>query len=188
MKRILMATALALALGGTANAAIVDYLALYGGGTMDPTLRYGSGTSSMDTGYNVGAAFGWNVSPQLSVGADMMFTHSGYSCCTSSLESFSVMANGIYSFDIGSQVRPFVGLGAGAVNVTYDGASQFPTFSGSQFVFGYQGEAGVSVPIATKVGLILAYKYQGAADASIEGKKVEYKSNNVSVGLVFDLN
>jgi len=191
MKKIILAAALALVVGGTAQAAMVDYAALYGGATIEPKLSYKPSLNtpfSMDTGYNVGGVLGWNLTPELSLGLDLMYTNSGYSCCTSSLETFSMMANGYYSFNVGSRARPFVGLGVGEVHVSYDGANQFPAFSGSQFVFGYQAEVGVSVPIASKTGVVLAYKYQGASDASIKGEKVEYKSNNLSVGLVFDLN
>ena len=187
MKKFALALVVFAGLGSTAHAGMVDYAALYGGATFEPTLRYGNGHFDMDTGYNVGGVLGWNLSPNLSVGLDLMYTNSGYSCCQSSLESFSAMATGYYSFDIGSKVRPFIGLGVGGVQVTYDGASQFPGFSGSDFVFGYQGVAGVTVPLDTKIGLVLAYKYQGAADSSIENRKVEYKSNNASIGLVFGL-
>ena len=186
MKRILMAAVVAVVLGGTAQASMVDYATLYGGVTMDPDLKYGPAKYSMDTGYNVGGGLGWDLSPGFSLGVDLMFTHSGYTCCTSSLETFSIMANGYYTFDIGSPVKPYVGLGAGGVQVTFD-SSPSPS-SGSDFVFGYQAEVGVSVPIANKIDLVVGYKYQGASDASIEGAKVEYKSNNLSAGLVFDLN
>ena len=99
------------------------------------------------------------------------------------------MATGYYSFDVGRKWRPFVGVGVGEVQVTIDNSVASGSLRGSQFVFGYEGMAGVTVPIGSKVGVLLAYKYQGANDASIASNSpIEYKSNNLSVGLVFDLN
>ena len=63
--------------------------------------------------------------------------------------------------------------------------------SGSDFRFGYQGVLGLAYPLTAKTDITLAYKYQGSSDGTIndsDSDKVEYKSNNLSLGLVFNLN
>ena len=193
MKKILMAVAMALTLGGgAAQAALVDYAALYGGVSMDPDLKFEGVSNGMDTGYNVGGVLGWNLAPGISIGVDLMYTSSDYTCCTATLEAFSVMATGIYSFDVGSKVRPFVGIGVGGVQVSYHAPAGILTVnSGSDFRFGYEGIVGLAFPLTAKTDITLAYKYQGSSDGTIndsDSDKVEYKSNNLSLGLVFNLN
>jgi len=56
----------------------------------------------------------------------------------------------------------------------------------------YQGTAGVTYPIDQNLGVVLAYKYQGANDANFTSPvggatTAEYKSNNLSLGLVFNI-
>jgi OOP family OmpA-OmpF porin len=192
MKKLALAAAMALALGGMAKADIVDWVALYGGVTLDPDLNFDGSSYSMRTGYNVGGTLGWNFTHDISGGIDVMYTDSKYDCCSpNGLQSLSVMATGYWNFDIGSKVHPFIGAGLGLVQVTYH--TPAPGFSGSDTVFGYQGTVGVTYPLDTNLNLLLAYKYQGADTAKInapsdaDNDPAEYKSNNISIGLVFNI-
>ena len=182
MRKLLLAAVAALALGGTAHADILDYAAIYGGYTADPNLTIDGASFSMDHGYNVGAAFGWDVTSNFSFGVDLMYTNSDYKIFPGKLETFSVMGTAYYNFDIGSKWRPFVGAGIGGVQ------ESVTALSGSDFVFGYQGVAGVSYPLAEKTAVVLAYKYQGASDGSINPfNNIWYQSHNISAGLIFNL-
>lgn len=187
MKRVILAASMAvMGTVGAAHAALVDFAALYGGVSIAPPLQYGCCEYDMDSGLNVGGVLGWTLDKNLAVGVDLMYTEQGYSGYSSKLESMSVMADLFYSFDIDSKWRPFVGAGIGGVQVTYDNSGS--PFAGSDFVFGWEATAGVTIPIADKTDISLAYKYQGSSDAEIEGRSVEYKSNTISAGLVFNLN
>lgn len=187
MRKLILAASMAvMGTAGAAHAAMVDWAALYGGVSIDPPLQYGCCEYDMDSGLNVGGVLGWNLDQNLSLGVDLMYTEQGYSGYSSKLETMSVMADVFYSFDIGSKWRPFVGAGIGGVQVTYDNNGS--PFAGSDFVFGWEATAGVTIPIAAKTDISLSYKYQGSEDAQIETRSVEYKSNTISAGLVFNLN
>jgi opacity protein-like surface antigen len=189
MKKIALAVvAMGLALGGVAKADLFDYAKLYGGVTIEPQLDwqlvpFPVGHYDMDTGLSAGAALGWDVAPQFSVETDLMYTHAYYSCCNNSLETFSVMLNGIYHIDIGSKWTPYVGAGAGMIQSTYS----YGTGGASDWVFGAQGLAGISIPLQEGLDLSLEYKYQWSDDASDGVYNWEYKSHNVDVGLTFHL-
>jgi len=188
MKKIglaLFATmAMAFGFGGSAKADLFDYAKLYGGATIEPQLEWcflGCSDFDMDTGFNVGGSLGWNVAPEFSIEADFMYTHSNYSCCTTRLETFSTMVNGLWHFDIDSKWKPYIGAGIGGVQSIYE----FGTGNLSDFVFGAQGMAGVDIAIAETVDLQLEYRYQWADDANDSGVSWEYKSHNIDLGLVF---
>lgn len=186
MRKIMLAASVAvMAAAGSAHAAMFDYAALYGGVTLDPPLNVAGGEFDVDTGFNFGGGLGWNFDENLSGGVDIMYTQSNYSTFPGKIESMSVMGAIYYSFDIGSKWRPYIGAGVGGVQVTFD---LVPPISGQDFVFGWEGMAGVTIPVANKLDLALGYKYQGANDSTISGANIEYKSHNISAGLVFSLN
>jgi opacity protein-like surface antigen len=206
MKKFALATAIALALGGTAHAALFDYGQLLGGATFEPKLHngfFGNKNMDMHTGYNFGAALGWNLSPELSAEIEGLYTNSPYDDQISggfsaSLETFSVMANAFWNFDIGSKWKPFIGAGIGGIQVTVSDGSFFGTpFGGSSdFVFGYQGMAGFTYPVSGDIDFVVEGRYQAAAsDASVSVNfgppkvsfKQEYDGASVSAGLRFHL-
>jgi opacity protein-like surface antigen len=188
MKKIALAVVLgALAAAPVAQADIVDFAQVSAGVTMSPDLEYNNTLFEMDSGVNVGGEFGWELSTvadgNFSVGLDLFYTSQDYTGYLSSLESFSVMANATYICDYFTSVRPFVGLGVGMINVSYDGDTQFPAFSGSDMAFGFQGQLGFHIPIDPNLDLTVGYRYQSAGDATIQGIDVEYRSHNASVGI-----
>jgi len=190
MRKFVIGAAVALGAlfgGGTASAGLLDFVGIYAGWTQEPDLQAGTCCFEMDHGLNVGGVFGWNLSPEISVGADFMYTNSGYhGFHDTDLETFSFMAAGYFNFDIGSDLRPFIGAGLGGVQVSF--SSPNPASNGSDIVFGYEGMAGVTYALQDNLGLALAYKYQAANDATIQGFTDEYKSHNLSLAIVFGLN
>ncbi len=180
MKKIMLAAAMALALGGTAQAKLVDYAQVFGGATIEPNLDFGGFSYKMTPGYNVGASLGWWVSSDISIEAEGMYTSTQYDCCSTSLETFSVMANGVYHFDVGSAWKPYIGVGIGTIQSNYNGVL-------NAWVFGYQGFAGFAIPINPTLDFFAEYKYQGSSDASDLGTTWGYSSHNLDIGLRFDL-
>lgn len=188
MKKLALAAILgALAAAPAAQADIVDFAQVSAGVSMAPDLEYNAVPFAMENGINVGGEVGWGVYPNVTVGLDLFFTSQDYTGYLSSLESFSVMVNGTYICDYFTSVRPYVGVGAGLINVSYDGDTQFPAFSGSDMVFGYQGSVGLLIPISTNLDVNVGYRYQGGGDATIQGIDVEYQSHNASIGLRISL-
>ena len=199
MKRIALAGAIALALGGTASADVFDYAKLFGGVTMEPPLD-SPAPNDMQTGLNAGGALGWNFSPEVSAEVEGFFTQSQYDGTDAALETFSFMANAYWSFDCGGKWRPYIGAGIGGVQVTATDNHVIPgtTIIGdSDIVFGYQAMAGVTIPVADSIDFLAQYRYQAADDADLTltfspaGGTVsysqEYRSHNLSAGFRFNL-
>lgn len=186
MRKLALAAAMAVAFAGAAKADWVDFIAVGGGGTQSPDLGYGAGTFEMDYGYNLGAMFGWNQSEEIAFAADVMFAESEYKGFSSSLQSLSIMGDVMYRCDTGDFWHPYIGAGVGAVNLRYNGGNQFPTFSGSDWAFGYQGMAGVTFDVDETHAIFVGYRYQASEDVSIKNREVEYASHSISIGVVFD--
>jgi opacity protein-like surface antigen len=189
MKKVALAAVLgALAVAPVAQADIVDFAAVSAGITMSPDLDYNGTAFEMDNGANVGGEIGWELDSvadgNFSVGLDLFFTSQDYTGYLSSLESFSVMINGTYICDdLFTSVRPYIGVGAGLISVSYDGDSQFPAFTGTEMVFGYQGQLGLLIPIDPNLDLSIGYRYQAGTDAEIQGIEVEYQSHSAAIGI-----
>ena len=187
MKKIALVAAMAMAFAGTAKADWVDFVAVGGGVTQSPDLGYGGGSFEMDQGYHLGAMVGWNQSEEVSFAADVMYAESEYAGFSSSLQSLSVMLDAIYLCNTGEFWRPFIGAGAGAVQLRYNGGNQFPAFSGSDWAFGYQAMAGIAFAVDEKHAITIGYRYQSSEDVSIKGVNgIEYASHNITIGVTFD--
>lgn len=197
MKRIAIAAAMALAMTGAAKADIIDFWGFGGGLTQSPELDVGSGVNKsrkMDYGYNVGGFVGWRQSEEISFMADVGFSESEYKGSASSLQALSGMLDAIYVCDTGDFWRPYVGVGAGAVEVTFQRSSTGPFLpagvdpgnSGSEWAFGYQAMAGISFAVDEKHAITLGYRYQAAEDVTVGPRNIEYASHNISIGVVFD--
>jgi opacity protein-like surface antigen len=187
MKRIALAAAMTIALAGVAKADWVDWVAVGAGGTQSPDLGYGGTEFEMDYGYHGTAMVGWNQSEEISIAADVMFAESEYNGFSSSLQSLSVMLDAIYTCDTGSFWHPYIGVGAGAINLRYEGGNMFPAFTGSEWAFGYQGMTGVSFDIDDKHAIFVGYRYQQSEDVTIKGvSDIEYASHNITIGVLFD--
>jgi opacity protein-like surface antigen len=191
MKKIALVATLALALAGTAKADWVDTWGFGGGYTQSPDLDYGGTAREMDFGYNVGAFVGWKQSEDVSFMADFMFAESEYKGFASSIQSLSVMLDAMYVCDTGDFWRPFIGAGAGAVEVNFDRSATGPFLpgslgSGSEWAFGYQGMAGIAFAVDDTHAITIGYRYQAAEDVTIAGRNIEYATHNISIGVAFD--
>ena len=83
------------------------------------------------------------------------------------VDTASVMANAIYEFDLGLALHPYVGIGLGMANVSYD-ISVFDTgeviLDESEKAFAYQAMVGVGVPLGRRFHLSADYRYWGHAE------------------------
>lgn len=184
MKKFALAAAFAVVFIVPVKADVVDYAELYGGVTQDPDLGAPPPNEfEMDVGFNVGGALGWNLSPLFSVEVDFFYTDSDFKGFDESVESFSAMVNGFYHIDMGSSWRPYVGAGAGVVQVKE--TDRVLNDSDTDSVFGYQAMVGVLRNVDNNIDWLVEYRYQGAEDATVSVPTPftqEYSSHNLSTG------
>jgi opacity protein-like surface antigen len=193
MKKFVLSSAAALLLAsGAAQADSMHtdnaYASILGGATFDPALMAGGSLHGMDTGYNIGARFGYGLDnvigmPGFSVEADTFWNSSGYKPGVSQLASTSFMGNLVYHFNTGLPVMIYGGAGIGAVNDRVGGV-----IHDSSTVLGWQALGGLEYPVSNDMSLFTEYRYQNAHDANIGALSgVGNTSNNVSVGMKFSL-
>lgn len=148
-----------------------------------------------DTVYDLdrGRTFGFGAYRDLGtweVGADIMRTDRTYTDYDNDVESLSLMVNGRYGFALGGSAEAYVGLGLGAIRVTYAGTGSDEPYSGSDVVPGAQLSLGARFGLGTG-SIFTEFKQQKALDdASIDssadsGVAQSYDSTNVIVGYAF---
>jgi len=189
MKMIGVAAAAAALLGVTAAPAQALYVQGGGGVSFDPSLDYNHVSYPMKTGWNAGGSIGTDLFfPGLALQGDVFYTHSRYSCCTSSLSSLSVMGDLVYNFELpGVPLTPYVGAGIGAADTRYSDPAA-PAFSGSQWAFAWQAIAGARWQVAPTFSIYGEYRYQGASNVTIKGEPdIGNQSNSLTFGVRFDL-
>ena len=189
---VLSSTAALLLFAGAAHADSTHtdnmYASILGGASFDPALMAGGSLHDMDTGYNIGARFGYGLDnligmPGFSVEADTFWNSTGYKPDASHLASSSLMGNLIYHFNTGGPVMLYGGAGLGAVNDRVGG-----DIHASSTVFGWQALGGIEYPVSNDMSLFTEYRYQNAHDANVGALSgVGNTSNNISVGMKFSL-
>ncbi|MDE0449062.1 MAG: outer membrane beta-barrel protein [Spirochaetaceae bacterium] len=87
------------------------------------------------------------------------------------LTVMSILANGFFDLDTGTPFVPFIGIGAGAVNLAVkldDGNDDTdPLFEGNGWGFAYQANVGVAYEIIDAVALTLGYKFFGTLETQV---------------------
>src|SRR3569623_24610 len=186
MKKLLVASAAALLLG-TFAANADSYVSILGGPTFAPGLNVNGTKQGMDTGFNVGARYGyylgnWNL-PNFSVEADGLFSQSKYSNDGDArLQSSSYMANLIYHLPLeNSPVSFYGGAGIGAIQSNFDNAAGI---HGGSTVLGWQALGGAEYRDSAAASLFAEYRYQNAHDVNVGGlTNIGNTSNNLSFGV-----
>jgi opacity protein-like surface antigen len=87
------------------------------------------------------------------------------------LTVMSMTANGFFDLDTGTPFVPYIGIGAGAVNLAVkldDGNEDTdPHFEGNGWGFAYQANLGVAYEIIDAVALTLGYKFFGTLQTQV---------------------
>jgi opacity protein-like surface antigen len=194
MKNVFVASAVALLLGtsvlGVGAAQADSYISVLGGPTFDPALNVNGTKNNMDTGFNVGARYGyylndWNL-PNVSLEADGLFSQSSYSNTTNArLQSSSYMGNAIYHLPTGTPFEIYGGGGIGAVNTNIDNGAGA---HGGSTVLGWQALGGVEYRASDQASIFAEYRYQNAHDVNAGGlTQIGNTSNNLSFGVKWRL-
>jgi len=189
MKNLLAASAVAL-LFGIAAAQADSYVSVLGGPTFAPDLSVNHTTHDMDTGFNVGARYGyylngWNL-PNVSLEADGLFNQSTYSNASNArLQSSSYMVNAIYHLPTDSPFELYGGAGLGLVHTNIDNGAGNHGGSG---VLGWQALGGIEYRASDQASIFAEYWYQDAHDVNAGGlTHVGNTSNNLSFGVKWRL-
>ena len=194
MKKFFAASAVAVALGtsvlGIGAASADSYISVLGGPTFDPGLNVNGTKNPMDTGFNVGARYGyylndWNL-PNVSLEADGLFSQSTYSgMANARLQSSSYMANAIYHLPTNSPFELYGGAGIGAINTNIDNGIGN---HGGSTVLGWQALGGVDYRVSDQASIFAEYRYQNAHDVNAGGLTgISNTSNNLSFGVKWRL-
>ncbi len=182
-----MSLALALCGAGVGAAEASNlYVKLDGGANFQSAENWGGLKYDMNTGWDVGGALGYNLSPHVSVEADVLHTDTTYKGYTSHLKPTSVMGNVLYHFDAFYGVKPYIGAGLGTIDSAYSG---YDGNNWQHWVFGGQVFGGVSVPVTKQLSAFTEYRFQDAARATQDlvgfSRSYDYQSHNLLVGLQY---
>ena len=88
-----------------------------------------------------------------------------------SLTVMAFLANGFFDLDTGTPFVPYIGIGAGAVNLAValneSEEADEADFEGSGWGFAYQANVGVAYEIIDAVALTLGYKFFGTLETQV---------------------
>ena len=113
------------------------------------------------------------------------------------ISGVSFMGNVYYDFVNSSKWTPFVGAGIGGIDLNFDNlkAGGVPVTNDGDFVFAYQGIAGVSYAVNEQLSIKADYRYLGTVDGNYNLSsayagpngvgKGEYASHSVLVGFTW---
>jgi OOP family OmpA-OmpF porin len=184
------------------------YLGAEAGANIVPTIRFNALANTTwsehhDTGYGIlgqlGYGFG-NIRLEGEFGyrqnnADKITTYLGQQSAGGSINGESVMGNAYYDFDTGTKFTPYLGVGLGGFNVSADqiAVNGRNITNSSQFVFAYQGIAGLSYAVNDNLSLKGDYRYLRTERAGLQlqgsyGPGVgngAYASHSVMVGFTW---
>lgn len=191
MNKFLISTAAATLLlsAGAANADMLNvlnapYVSVLGGWSSHPALALGAGHPGVDDGYNVGARVGTYLDglPGFSLDADYFHNQGDYIGTHVGHSSDSYMADLTYHLPTSTPWSFYGGGGVGAVSTSLDGAA-----SGSSTVFGWQLLGGAEYRLNDMTSMFAEYRYQNAHNVNLSIPNVGNTSNNLSVGVKFNL-
>jgi outer membrane protein OmpA-like peptidoglycan-associated protein len=160
--------------------------------TKSPTL--GTTTYRFNTGWTGIGAVGYGFGNGFRLEGELGYRHSGVSSAstgsaTGSVKAWDLMANGLYDFDVGLPVTPYVGVGAGlarlsANSLTIPGSTA--TVNDSDTQFAYQGLAGLTYAINQNLKVDLGYRYFRTTDPAYNttnggSAKSQYRDNTLLI-------
>jgi outer membrane protein OmpA-like peptidoglycan-associated protein len=127
--------------------------------------------NSFDSGFNVGARAGYQFGPWR-VEGEYSYRQNGSNGTAlgarvnGTVDTNSLMVNGIYDFNLGWPVSPHLGFGLGgaSVNGNLSGPNVGYHSKTSDVVFAYQAIAGVRYMMSPNLALDVDYRYRGSAD------------------------
>lgn len=198
MRMLLSATAAAALLTAPAHAEDF-YGKLFGGVGFEQDQDFtgtvtgvdtGAGALETDTGYVVGGAVGYHIIDNFAIEAEIAYraneieggvVNGAAFSINDDLESLSFMGNVVYTAPEFAGFTPYIGGGAGAARIGFSETGD------RDYVFAYQGFAGVSYPITEILSAGVEYRYFATDEADIAGAvgavTTDYDAHNVNLVL-----
>ena len=148
-----------------------------------------------DTGFVFGIAGGYLVTPSLALEIEYAYRSADAELdfdegVSGQMKANSYMANAIYTFnpiDAAGAVRPYVGVGLGAADLTYepDGAGRL----GGDLSFAYQAMAGVGYQMNESWTLTGEIRYLGVSEEDVSADfasfETKYQTFDALVGATY---
>jgi OOP family OmpA-OmpF porin len=119
-------------------------------------------TYSFETGDVEALALGWGLGNGFRFEGELARRNSDVENTNGDFHAYSLMFNGLYDFNLGLPVVPYLGLGIGAARVS---ANSVPvtgttrTIDDHDVVLAYQGIAGLAYALTDSLKLDLSYRY-----------------------------
>jgi len=111
------------------------------------------------------------------------------------ISGVSIMGNAYYDFVNSSKWTPYIGVGIGGIDVNFDNlkAGGLPVTNDGDFLFAYQGIAGVSYAVNDQLSVKADYRYLGTTDGNFSvasrlgggSAQGSYASHSVLVGFTW---
>ncbi|WP_431857170.1 OmpA family protein [Azospirillum sp.] len=151
------------------------------------TAKYDQGwVGSLSAGYETAFGLRGEFEVNHRWGNDIKST-SPASAATGKVRATGLMANILYDIHTGTPFTPYLGIGAGAAHVKHDFGFGTLSASDADWVFAYQGIAGVAYNVTPNLAITADYRYFGTekpryeiAGSTLEGR---YHNHSVLVGL-----
>ncbi|MBB5223306.1 opacity protein-like surface antigen [Amaricoccus macauensis] len=148
-----------------------------------------------DAGYVMGIAGGYSITPNVALELEYSYRASDVELdsdggLSGQMKSNAYMANAIYSFDAVDQagaVRPFLGIGLGAADLTYepDGIPRL----GGDYRFAYQAIAGIGYQMNESWTISGEVRYLGVSENEVSNSLANfdttYQSFDALVGATY---
>jgi opacity protein-like surface antigen len=189
MKRLVLGAAVAACAAGTAgHARAMDVFVEAGlGPVFESDVDVGGTAQTAEADANAFLAVGVaDVGGMLDIRLEYATTDRTYeNALFAQLQSSSLMLNATADFAHMGPVDLYAGGGLGVVDVAFHGQPFFfDGVDGSEIVFGWQLVGGARARLFNSPFAAFGeFRYQSAADATIDGVDVEYNSTSLMVGL-----
>lgn len=154
--------------------------------------------AEFDTGYNVGAAGGYDFG-MARLEAELAYRENDFdklklgglsAGADGDMSAFSFMVNGYWDLENATPLTPYLGAGVGVANVEISDleVAGIDVADDDDTVFAYQLAAGIGFELNQAMILDLGYRYFATEDPEFDSDlggdfEGEYDSHNVSLGL-----
>jgi outer membrane protein OmpA-like peptidoglycan-associated protein len=156
-----------------------------GGGSA--TVEYDHGwVGALSAGYATALGIRAELEANYRWGNDVDSTRPA-STASGKVRSLGFLGNVLYDFQTGTPFTPYLGVGAGLARVKHDARLGALSVSDSDWVFAYQGIAGVAYNVTNNLALTADYRYFATQKPKFDviGSTVDgqYRNHSVMVGL-----
>jgi len=148
-----------------------------------------SGTADLDVGGRFGMAVGYNFHPNVGAEFETGWLWNNFRDSDFSLTQVPFLVNGVFRLPNRTGFEPYVGAGVGGM-LGYFGINDCCGDFDNDFVFAWQGKAGVTYRFHPNMAVGLGYKYLGTAETDYNVFGIHTHLNtlhNHSVSVVFNM-